>query len=800
MKKFLFFLFAFSLLLAQEPENVFVITIDGLRNDEGFEAESLYLRHIWNDLRPLGTINKKFWDRGWTATTGGHTTILSGVYQILLNNGSNAQDVRSFDPLMFEYYRKYFNAPESSCGVIVGKWGNVGAIANFGLEPSYSEPYKGFQVQGVDGSDSICSGLVHQAMDSLHPRLMLVNLGDVDHFGHAANPDTVPNYYTAITTADSIVYEFWKHIQAIPPYTDTFYQNKTVLIVMSDHGRHDDAHGGWKGHGNWDHGCRHIIFLALGPGIGQNRVIENIPRDQIDVVPTIAQILGFPAPFSEGEVMSEILADNFHPQPIISPSEPALKLFTNLSNNPGFSRDPDIACDRNGNVYCVWSDNSLGKWTVLFRKSTDGGINWLQAQPLFDYPEPESVIWYARVSADDSLAVCAMGYGKHANYIDSLPTGRMDTTFLWYPWIANSGDQGSSWNTISLLDSNMGSYYAPISVKNGRFSVAWYACGHFATQVPRNGIHFNFRNSNDTWRTIPIRVKAGNNVHIALQDDGTNYHIAATAFRNENWNIVYCRSTNGDSWNTTWVVDDPETDPQYDYDTELLVDDSGIVHLVWARKPNAGGVWQIMYGHRNPVTAVWDTFRLTNSSAGAWQPHIANKADTLVVAWTDYQDGNSEIYMCQSTDRGITWLPEERITSDDAFSCHPRVTILNDKILLVWQDYQDGNWEILLERINTGVGVKEVSSDILTRLLIPTVNSGNVPINFSLAASAKVGIKIYDITGKLIKKIVDKNFTSGYHCLSWDIKNERKHNVSAGVYYFILSIDGKPTRRKLIIY
>jgi hypothetical protein len=36
---------------------------------------------------------------------------------------------------------------------------------------------------------------------------------------------------------DSLIYEFWKHIQALPPYTDTFYKNKTVMIVTTDHNR-----------------------------------------------------------------------------------------------------------------------------------------------------------------------------------------------------------------------------------------------------------------------------------------------------------------------------------------------------------------------------------------------------------------------------------------------------------------------------------------------------------------------------------------------------------------------------------
>ena len=710
MKPTFWFLVAVLLLgsvTAQPVQNVFVVVIDGLRDMEGFEApqwhaDTMYLQHIWNDLRPQGTINTRFWNRGWTATTGGHTTIACGVRQILNNNGTNAQFIRSFDPLMFEYYRKQFNAPEQACGVIVGKWGNVGEICNFGLEPSFGEPVEGFQLGDTStGDDTTCSKLVHQAMDSLHPRLVLVNLGGVDHMGHIDSLGGAM-YYPSIRLADSIVYQFWKHIQADSPYSDTFYRNRTVLIVTSDHGRHDDAHGSWSGHGNWDHGSRHTIFLALGPDIAANRVVDNTPRDHIDIVPTIAQMLGFPAQFAEGQVMTELFGGR-GPGPRLSPGGPPIPLAFNLSNNSGFSRDPDIARDRNGNLYCVWSDNTPGKWSVQYRKSPDNGANWMPPQTLFDFPGAESTMWYARIAADDSLAVCAMGYGKHANWLDSART-RRDTTFIWYPWIATSADAGASWKTTSLLDSNMGSYYAPVTVKNGRYSVGWWACGQFTPDT--NSVQFNRRGPGGNWRSTASNALKKQSPHVSLADDGSTYHLVASCFQRQNWNIAYCRSANGDSWGLTWVVNDPQANPVYDYDPEMVGDDSGVVHVVWARKPNVGGTWQVMYGRRNPGTGVFDTFRLTSSSAGAWQPHLARKGDTLALVWVDYRDGNAEIYAMLSSGLGRpgTWGPVERITYTDAISHHPRVAPIAQGFYVVWQDLNSGNWDVYGRQISFPAG------------------------------------------------------------------------------------------------
>ncbi|MBM3314898.1 hypothetical protein FJY71_03530, partial [candidate division WOR-3 bacterium] len=647
-------LLGFTSAPAQQPENVFIVVIDGLRNDEGFQSGSLQLPHIWNDLRPQGTVNLNFWDRGWTATTGGHTTILSGVYQILRNNGSNEQDIRSFDPLLFEYYRKHFYPTDTTeCGITFGKLGNVGAIADFALEPAYGETYQGFQRgDGTTHDDTASSRLLHQAMDSLHPRLVMLNLADVDTKGHAG---VYADYLASIVRADSVVYEIWKHIQGIPPYTNTSYRDKTVLVVTSDHGRNDDAHGSFLGHGEWDHGSRQVGFLAIGAGIAQNRTVT-ARREQIDIAPTVGYLLGFPTPFSEGAVMHELFAAGLDARPGRVEVEP-VPFAANLSNNAGFSRDPDICRDRGGNLYLVWSDSTPGRWGVLLRKSTDSGQSWGPTSTLFNYPKTESVMWYCRVAADDSLAVAAIGIGRHLNYVDSVQPSRLDTTFIWYPWLATSSNGGASWTYASLRDSSMGSWYPGLAVKNGRVGVAWWAVGQFAWQaLPRNGIFFNHRDANGTWQASPTEPSGRQAIHVSLQDDGGAYHLAASAFDGQDFDIGYWRSTNaGSSWTTLWLCQDPDGTPAYDYDPELVVDYLGWVHLFWARKPNTGGAWQVMYGRRDPGTGVFDTFRLTSSPAGAWQPHAAVKADTVMLVWIDYRDGNPEVYSTFSPDRGVSW-------------------------------------------------------------------------------------------------------------------------------------------------
>lgn len=139
-------------------------------------------------------------------------------------------------------------------------------------------------------------------METKHPSLLFIYLADVDHAGHTGDWD----YYThSIRVADSIVGLIWDEIQSNP-----VYQNKAALIVTNHHGRHDDEHGGFQVHGCGCEGCRHIMFLAVGPDFKTGYISYNKRRIP-DIIPTIGYILGYDAEYATGEVIDEIFTQFF---------------------------------------------------------------------------------------------------------------------------------------------------------------------------------------------------------------------------------------------------------------------------------------------------------------------------------------------------------------------------------------------------------------------------------------------------------------------------------------------------------
>ncbi|MEO8400119.1 MAG: alkaline phosphatase family protein, partial [Ignavibacteriaceae bacterium] len=243
----------------------------------------------FNDLKPAGTFYNNFYitinNPAVTATMQGHTAVLTGNWEAIANDGTE----RPTNPTLFEYYRKYTGADSSDAYVIGGKE-KLDALT-FSNHSEYGQAYKASsEVTGLNNDTMIYNKLI-DVLSSDHPRLTLVNFTQTDKSAHTGIWD---DYIFAIHQADSLIYKLWQYIEA-----DTFYSGNTTLLITNDHGRHDDANGGFQDHGDNCIGCRHIMLLALGPNITAGQEISEL-KYQIDIAPTVGEVLSFPSPYSNG--------------------------------------------------------------------------------------------------------------------------------------------------------------------------------------------------------------------------------------------------------------------------------------------------------------------------------------------------------------------------------------------------------------------------------------------------------------------------------------------------------------------
>ena len=72
-------------------------------------------------------------------------------------------------------------------------------------------------------------------------------------------------------------------------------------------------------------------------------------------------------------------------------------------------------------------------------------------------------------------------------------------------------------------------------------------------------------------------------------------------------------------------------------------------------------------------------------------------------------------------------------------------------------------------------------------------------IRFSLPAECKVNLLIYDISGRLVRTLVDENKLSGIYTVNWDSRNDRNQTVSAGIYFYKFQTPNYTETKKLLL-
>jgi len=108
----------------------------------------------------------------------------------------------------------------------------------------------------------------------------------------------------------------------------------------------------------------------------------------------------------------------------------------------------------------------------------------------------------------------------------------------------------------------------------------------------------------------------------------------------------------------------------------------------------------------------------------------------------------------------------------------------------------------LITGIKNGGGQQNFPDTYLTVKAYPnpfnpsTILSINIPEKYS---NSLVQLSIYDIQGRLIKRIINKNLSSGDYLYKWDGKNENGLSVSSGVYITNLRVEDRMISTKIML-
>ncbi len=281
-----------------KTQNVIIVVVDGPRYTETWgEPGRQFIPHR-SAMLEQGVLCSQFFNKGVTSTNPGHTAICTGVYQNINNGGTEYPT----NPSIFQHWLKTFKRPNSEAWLIATK-DKLDVLSDC-TDPAWQGRYRPMRDCGVNGlgtgyrEDSTTFKNVKAKLSSNHVRLALINFKQPDAAGHANDSSA---YLQGILDTDNYIYQIWQFLQ-----NDEFYKDRTTLIVTNDHGRHTAGHlDGFISHGDNCDGCKHIEFFALGPDLKQNYTCSK-EYEQIDIASTVAEIMGFSMPASNGRVMKDI--------------------------------------------------------------------------------------------------------------------------------------------------------------------------------------------------------------------------------------------------------------------------------------------------------------------------------------------------------------------------------------------------------------------------------------------------------------------------------------------------------------
>ena len=80
----------------------------------------------------------------------------------------------------------------------------------------------------------------------------------------------------------------------------------------------------------------------------------------------------------------------------------------------------------------------------------------------------------------------------------------------------------------------------------------------------------------------------------------------------------------------------------------------------------------------------------------------------------------------------------------------------------------------------------------------PNPFSARTSIAFDLPHAGRATLVVYDVSGRLVKRLLDSAMPAGRHAVTWDATDDRGARVTPGVYFYRLNTDGAAGSRSVV--
>lgn len=457
------------------------------------------------------------------------------------------------------------------------------------------------------------------------------------------------------------------------------------------------------------------------------------------------------------------------------------------------TNDPATSTTSQNNAWCVaasgstvhvtWFDSRDGNSEIYHKRSTDGGASW----------QVDTRITRS-ASHSQQPTVAVSGSVAHIVWRDN-PDGNDE---IYYK---RSTDGGGTWpqDSVRLTNSTGLSGFPSLALSGSSLHVVWHdnSDGNYETY---------YKGSTDGGVTWQADVRLTNNTatsqYPAVSAAASFVHVVWQDNRDGNDEIYYKRSTDGGA---TWQADVRLTNNTL-FQRFPCVSASGLlVHVVWQDFRN--GNWQAYYKSSTDGGTTWAAeIPLTDNMANSQYPSLAAVGSSVHLVWRELRDGNNEIYYKRSTNGGITWEADVRLTNNTSTSREPSVAISNQDVHVVWHDLRDGNYEVYYKRNPAGnpTQVKALDAELPQGFSLmqnyPNPFNPSTTITFSLRQREPVKLQVFDVLGRLVTTLIDgKILGPGNYEIVWNAIDHGNRQASSGVYLYRLHTPSFVATKKMLL-
>ena len=195
--------------------------------------------------------------------------------------------------------------------------------------------------------------------------------------------------------------------------------------------------------------------------------------------------------------------------------------------------------------------------------------------------------------------------------------------------------------------------------------------------------------SAQTWNSIVWPNNGTPSVTPTIRVEGLTIHLVYkyTDLITSTSRIAYKQS---DHPGNTWPVAGTQvSDGTRDANAPDMVVVGNNVHVVWFE--NQSGNTDIHYSRSTDNGAVFSAQRRLNTVAGeGTNSAIYAVNSTIHVVWEDWRHGNLQIYYRRSTDNGLTWDTETRLTNNSNAPSDPAISAIGQNVFVVWMESRAG--------------------------------------------------------------------------------------------------------------